>query len=187
MSAATDGLVSIFDTNISEEDDALLQVFNHHSAVHCAGFISDLKDEVYAVSSDEQFSIYTLDQPGYPEHHNPPVYEFGDVREKLECAYIVGMFPSSGVLPAWIAAGNTRYATTVLYDRSTADPIYSNQTLRLTQLNPRWSFNHDASISLTGAHGDEIVRDFLLDIKVGVQRRDFSGGMMLTVHRILGS
>ncbi|KAJ9632034.1 hypothetical protein H2203_000435 [Taxawa tesnikishii (nom. ined.)] len=77
LSAATDGLVSLFDTTIADEDDALTQVLNHYSAVHCAGFVDE--EEVYAVSSDEQLSVYTLSKPDDAEDAVLPVTTFGDV------------------------------------------------------------------------------------------------------------
>lgn len=103
LSAATDGLVSIFDAAIADEDDALVQVLNHKAAVHCAGFLSD--DEVYAISSDEQLSVYTLSKPTDAEDAALPIVNIGDVRETLGCSYVIDIYPSS---PAWIAAGDTR-------------------------------------------------------------------------------
>ena len=114
LSAATDGLVSIFDTKVEDEDDALIQVLNHYSAVHCAGFVNP--DEVYAVSSDEQLSIYTLSKPTDAEDATLPVTAFGDVRETLSCNYVVDALISPATdmsPPVWIAAGNTRYVLTV--------------------------------------------------------------------------
>lgn len=105
LSAATDGLVSIFDATIEDEDDALVQVLNHRGAVHCAGFLTG--DEVYAISSDEQLSVYTLSKPSDPEDAALPVTAFGDVREQLQSSYVIDVYPGSGSPPAWVAAGNT--------------------------------------------------------------------------------
>lgn len=107
LSAATDGLVSIFDATIEDEDDALVQVLNHRGAVHCAGFLT--QDEVYAISSDEQLSVYTLSQPSDPEDAALPITAFGDVREQLQSSYVIDVYPGSGSPPAWVAAGNTEY------------------------------------------------------------------------------
>lgn len=92
---------------IDDEDDALVQVLNHGGGVHCAGFIN--ADEVYAVSSDEQFSIYTLSKETDPEDAVLPVTAFGDVREQLQSSYIIDVYPTSGFPPGWVAAGDTRY------------------------------------------------------------------------------
>ena len=104
LSGSTDGLVSIFDTTIEDEDDALLEVFNHRGAIHCAGFLT--AEEVYAVSSDEQLSVYTMSKPTDPEDATLPVQEFGDVRQQLKSSYVIDVFPSSTTAP-WIAAGDT--------------------------------------------------------------------------------
>lgn len=105
MSAATDGLVSIFDATIEDEDDALIQVLNHRGAVHCAGFLTP--EEVYAVSSDEQLSVYTMSKPTDPEDATLPVLVFGDVRPQLNSSYVIDVFPTSASPPAWMAAGDT--------------------------------------------------------------------------------
>ena len=103
LSGATDGLVSIFDTTIEDEDDALVQVLNHYGAIHCAGFLN--AEEVYAVSSDEQLSVYTLSKPTDAEDATLPVTAFGDVREQLKSSYVIDIFPNSP--SAYIAAGDT--------------------------------------------------------------------------------
>ena len=85
LSGSTDGLVSIFDTSIQDEDDALVQVINHGS-IHRAGFLTE--DAVYALSHDEQFSIHALNTAD-EEAVEPAPIVFGDVREKLSCEYVV--------------------------------------------------------------------------------------------------
>ena len=74
--------------------------------MHCAGFLT--ADQVYAVSSDEQLSVYTLSKPGDAEDAVLPISAFGDVREQLSSSYVVGVFPAAAS-PGWIAAGDTRY------------------------------------------------------------------------------
>ncbi|KAG9762948.1 WD40 repeat-like protein, partial [Aureobasidium melanogenum] len=142
LSGSTDGLVSLFDTTISDEDDALVQVLNHYGAVHCAGFLN--AEEVYAVSTDEQLSVYTLSKPTDAEDATLPVTAFGDVREQLKSSYVIDVFPNSP--SAYIAAGDT-----------------SSSRLTLVPLNPSWSFDMTGTMEFPGAHGDEIVRDFLID------------------------
>ena len=105
LSGATDGLVSIFDATIEDEDDALVQVLNHAGAIHCAGFLTP--EEAYAISSDEQLSIYTLSKPNDADDISLPVTIFGDVRDQLQVSYIVDVLSAAGS-PAWIAAGDTR-------------------------------------------------------------------------------
>lgn len=41
--------------------------------------------------------------------------------------------------------------------------FYSSSRLTLVPLNPSWSFDMTGTMEFPGAHGDEIVRDFLID------------------------
>ena len=115
LSGSTDGLVNVYDTAISDEDDALLQVQNHGSSVNRAGFLSE--SAFFALSHDETFSVYPLnadeekeregaatDEPSSP----PPPTVFGDLRPKLDCEYIVDVIPSASGNEAIIAAGSHR-------------------------------------------------------------------------------
>jgi WD40 repeat protein len=139
LSGSTDGLVSVFDAEVAEEEDALMQVLNPRSAVHCAGFLAD--DQVYALSTDEQFWVYGLEKTGTAEEEALPVKEFGDVRSELGCMYVVD----------------------VVKEAFMSDPVFAyghndKQTLEIAQLKgPGWDFGD--RIELPGAHGEEVVRD----------------------------
>ena len=87
LSGGIDGLVSIFDTNIAEEDESLLQVVNH-GPIHKAGFLSDRT--IYALSHDENFSIHpvTVDNESDMENEPAPVI-FGDLRPAIPCEYVI--------------------------------------------------------------------------------------------------
>ena len=98
LSGGIDGLVSIFDTNISDEDDSLLQVVNH-VPIHKAGFLAD--DIIFALSHDEQFSIHTVTSDvqdatvpvlgsisDTATDDTPPIH-FGDLRPVLQCDYVI--------------------------------------------------------------------------------------------------
>lgn len=104
LSASTDGLVSLFNTSISDEDDALMQVINHSAAVHCAGFLEP-EDQVYAISTDEQLSVYTLGVPDEGDESELPVVRFGDIRETIKSSYVVDIIRSGQ--SSWVASGNT--------------------------------------------------------------------------------
>lgn len=136
LSGSTDGLVSFFDLSQADEEDALQQVLNPRSAVHCAGFLSD--KEVYVLTTDEHLSIYNLseDTPG-------SALDFGDVRQSIGCTYVVDVINSAR--PPAIAFGH--------HERS---------LLGIAPLNEesRWAFG--SAVELPGAHGEEIVRDLLL-------------------------
>ncbi len=135
LSASTDGLVSFFDVDIAEEEDALQSVLNPRAAVHCAGFLSPT--EVYVATTDEHISIHSLN-----ESDDRDILEFGDVREKLDCMYIVTTVNDEQ--PVLVCGHNVK------------------QTLSLVQLDKSRSYDFGARIELPGAHGEEVVRDVLL-------------------------
>lgn len=137
LSGSTDGLVSLFDVNHEDEDDALQRVLNPRSAIHCAGFLGD-NASVYVATTDEHLSMYPLS-----ESNNSPAIEFGDIREKEDCTYIVNVVP---------------YA-------SNMHVIYGNhvkETLIILSLKVANSYSVVSRVELAGAHGEEIVRDFML-------------------------
>ncbi|KAL9038861.1 MAG: hypothetical protein Q9180_002877, partial [Flavoplaca navasiana] len=87
---STDGLVNLFDTSVTDEDDALIQVFNHGSSISHSGFLSD--HEIYALSHDEIFSIYGAEAP-------IPTCALGDLRPHLKCEYVVDLISSDSTGP----------------------------------------------------------------------------------------
>jgi len=104
LSASTDGLVNIFDTSQAEEEDALYQVINHRSAIAHAGFMYPGTD-MYVLGTDETMSFHALQsQKEAEEEPSPKAY--GDVRESLDCEYIINMH-WVGAQPV-IAAGKHR-------------------------------------------------------------------------------
>jgi len=104
LSGSTDGLVNIIDTAVADEDEALVQITNHGSSIHCGGFLSGT--ELYALSHDETFSIYQLDASSDIE--TIPPQAFGDVRIGSSCDYVVDVV-SSGNGTAVLGAGSYRY------------------------------------------------------------------------------
>ena len=89
LSGGDDGLVSVFDTSVQEDNDSLLRAFNH-GPIHKAGFMSDVSDSpIYALSSDQKFSIHPADNLEFTDSEvNQPVI-FGDLRPKLQCDYVI--------------------------------------------------------------------------------------------------
>lgn len=104
LSGSTDGLVNLYDTTISDEDDALYQVMNHGASINHAGFLSET--EIFALSHDETLSIYRLTGPDDASPETPSTV-FGDVRPQLECEYVVDLLSTSG--QALLGAGTHRY------------------------------------------------------------------------------
>ena len=138
LSGSTDGLVSVFDINVQDEEDALQQVFNPKSAVHCSGFLGP--KEVYVVTSDEHFSVYLLGEAKSSDGRD--MIGIGDVREKLKCMYVVGVVNPSQ--PAMAYGHNV------------------NQTLSIVQLDASRGWDFGSVINLPGAHGEEVVRDVMV-------------------------
>lgn len=100
LSGSTDGLVNIYDTTITDEDDALVQVINHGS-VHHAGFLGERT--IYALSHDEDFSVHPATDPDEQAEEPKPI-QFGDLRQPLNCEYIAQL--CTGSQSAYIAAGH---------------------------------------------------------------------------------
>lgn len=151
LSGSTDGLVSVFDVNHEDEDDALQQVLNPRSAVHCAGFLAH--DEAYVVSTDEQYSIYTLAKTAAEDEELPPPTQFGDVRDQLDCMYVIDILVQPDG-PPLIAYGHNE-----------------KRTLGISSLGIPGAWAFGQKIDLPGAHGEEVVRDLLL-----IEKRAFSCG-----------
>ena len=139
LSGSTDGLISVFDIEQQDEDDALMQVLNPRSAVHCCGFLR--KDEVYALTTDEHFSTYKIGDTSYADGTSE--IKVGDVREKFDCMYVVGM-AGSRQFPVMAVGHNV------------------DEKLALVPIDPMNPSNFGPSIDLPGAHGEEVVRDLMV-------------------------
>jgi hypothetical protein len=94
LSGSTDGLVNLFDTKVSEEEDALHQTINHGSSIHHAGFLTDV--DIFALSHDEKFSMYKMITNPEETVEEPLPLHFGDLRERLGCEYVANIFPRPG-------------------------------------------------------------------------------------------
>ena len=142
LSGSIDGLISLFDIDQADEEDALQQVLNPRSAVHCAGFLA--QDQAYILTTDEQFLIHSLIDNAEGAD-TKGVIDFGDVREQLKCMYVIDLLrdPTTG-LPV-LACGHNEQRTLSLVQLAGPAP---------------WTFGQ--SIDLATAHGDEVVRDVLL-------------------------
>lgn len=108
LSSSTDGLINVFDTTHTDEEDALYQVINHRSAIAHAGFMYPSTD-IYALGTDETLSFYAL-QSQREDEEEPAPKAFGDVREGLGCEYLVDMHWVGG--KPYVAAGKHRYVST---------------------------------------------------------------------------
>jgi WD40 repeat protein len=150
LSGSTDGLINIFDTSKPEEDDSLYQVINHRSAVAHAGFMYPSTD-IYALGTDETMSFYSLQSQDESEEEPAPKV-FGDVREALDCEYVVKMHWIGD--EAFVAAGK-----------------HSSSALSLIPMAKRMGggpLEYECDLGrvarLQGAHREEVVRDVFTDV-----------------------
>lgn len=106
--------MNIYNPTIADEDDALVQITNHGSSIHHAGFLTDT--QLYALSHDEVFSVYPLisqdDETAASDKDHAPT-KFGDLRGLLNCEYIVDIITPSENGETIIAAGIHRYVSAV--------------------------------------------------------------------------
>ncbi len=80
LSGSTDGLVNLFNTTISDEEEALYQTINHGSSIHHSNFVSDI--DIFALSHDEKFSMYQLVTNPEETVEEPAPVHFGDMRNE---------------------------------------------------------------------------------------------------------
>ncbi|KAK9469185.1 WD40-repeat-containing domain protein [Lipomyces arxii] len=149
LSGSTDGLVTRYDTSISDEDEAVMQVINHNASVHSTGFFDQ---DIYVLSHVETFSIYKQtdkdDEGEDDKPENVPV-DFGDVRETWDCEYVIGIGKS------FAAVGANSENKLALIPMKGAEVCL------------------DRRVDLSGAHGAEVVRCVLVD---DGNSRIFTGG-----------
>ncbi|KAI8624113.1 WD40-repeat-containing domain protein [Xylariaceae sp. FL1651] len=140
LSGSTDGLVNICDIRITDEDEVVIQTFNHDSSIHHAAFVNDT--EVYALSHDERLALYDMAE-GYEK--GAATMDFGDMRAILGCQYVANVFAKANGAGAVIGAG-----------------AHEQQVFELIHLTKgdNWTLDRGNSVSLPGAHAEEIVRSF---------------------------
>ncbi|KAI0178956.1 WD40 repeat-like protein [Hypoxylon sp. FL1284] len=140
LSGSTDGLVNICDTRITDEDEVVIQTFNHDASIHHASFLNDT--EVFALSHDEKLALYDMAE----NHENgAATTDFGDMRSVLGCQYVANVSAKSNGAGAVIGAG--------AHEKEAFELVY------LTK-GQGWNLDRDNSVGLPGAHSSEIVRSF---------------------------
>jgi WD repeat-containing protein 89 len=149
LSGSTDGLVNVFDTTQAEEEDAVLQVINHRSAIHRTGLVGD---DIYALGTDETLSFYAQQSPDVNDQEPEP-YALGDIREMLSCEYAVKIWNDQN--PLLVVGNHSNHANVQLIPMRRAELSDTSP--------PKWATNIDARIELVGGHGEEIVRDVYVD------------------------
>ena len=153
---STDGLINIYNTSITDEDEAVYHTINNEASIHRAGFGGggDHK-RVFVLSHMGDF--FNLDIPDPDVEHienDPKPVLFGDVRKKWGCEYvcdvIITPMNSSTTLGGYIAAGCNNDSVSF---KLMPFPFDSSNGISIEQ-----------AIHLVGAHGDEVVRAVHIDI-----------------------
>ncbi|GJD02919.1 WD domain-containing protein [Colletotrichum higginsianum] len=141
LSGSTDGLVNIYDTRISDEDEVVIQTLNQGS-VHHASFLGNT--EVYVLTHDEKLAVYSV-----AEDHGSgaALVDFGDARESLGCQYIANVTTKVDGSGAIVGAGSQ--------DRQVFELVHLSRTAE-----GGWGFDKSNSVGLPGGHGEELVRSF---------------------------
>jgi WD repeat-containing protein 89 len=93
--------VSIFDTSIQDENDSLLQAFDH-GPIHKAGFLSD--QDIYALSSDQRLTIYPVEDSELDESVVIQPAVLGDLRSKAQCDYVIDVL--SDICQRYVITGS---------------------------------------------------------------------------------
>ena len=117
LSGSADGLVNLYDTSATDEDEALTEVLNYGASIHHAGYLNN--ETIFALSHDETFAVFakaacaSSDGPvgvdGSEESRQ--MQAFGDIRETLDCSYAINVLP---VVATWsstagLAVGKHRF------------------------------------------------------------------------------
>lgn len=90
LAGGDDGLVSLFDTHILEEEDNLLQAVSH-GPIHKAGFLG--ASDLYALSSDQNLALHSLTLEDN-DATEPSPDRLGDLRSTIPCEYVIDVFPT---------------------------------------------------------------------------------------------
>ncbi|KIX00797.1 uncharacterized protein Z518_09862 [Rhinocladiella mackenziei CBS 650.93] len=154
LSGGDDGLVSIFNIQIPEEEDSLVQAVSH-GPIHKAGFLGP--SDIYALSSDQNLALHSLTiestNADAQENEIPPD-QLGDLRPVVPCEYVIDIVHSGP--DHIVACGSHRRADS---HRSRVD---------LVKIDRAHQLNLDQRIVLEHAHGGEVVRSIFADEPSGV-------------------
>lgn len=136
LSGSTDGYTNVYDLAQEDEEDALHQVINYAS-IHSCGWLTPKR--IYTLSHMETLAIHELNDKS-DEPREPQPFDFGDVRNKLSCNYVVDLYPG------YVAVGGSRQGAGFL---------------KLVPFDNE-EFSLDTALTIPSAHGDEVVRDVFI-------------------------
>jgi WD40 repeat protein len=160
LAGGDDGLVSIFNISISEQDDSLVQAVQH-GPINKVGFVHSGK--FFALSSDQNLAIHPLFTEDQDTTTAPVL--FGDVRPQIPCEYVVDIV-KTGVDYA-IAAGSHRSPPCLRILCNILTHAASQSRLDIVNIKDGCSLDLNNKIMLEGAHGEEIVRSIVINDGVG--------------------
>ncbi|KTW28807.1 hypothetical protein T552_01437 [Pneumocystis carinii B80] len=144
-SGGCDGLINIFDTRFSIDDDAIINVFNNQSSIHRADFLGPNK--VLGLSHMETLSLYNINdisKNDIDDTIDPTYISLGDLRSKLDCDYVIDIILNTTKNSAYICSAS-----------------YTGK-IRLFEFYENTSFNNDQQILLQG-HDNSIARSLVFD------------------------
>ncbi|KAK4084219.1 uncharacterized protein Triagg1_699 [Trichoderma aggressivum f. europaeum] len=142
VSGSTDGLVSVHDTAILDEDELTVQTLNHNASVHDAAFLN--ATELFALSHDEAFALYDVADE---RETGDAAQDFGDLRKVLGCQYVANVTTKVDGSGAILGAG--------AQDKENFELIFLAKAT-----DGSWVLDLANKVVLPGAHGSEIVRSF---------------------------
>ncbi|KIW87335.1 uncharacterized protein Z519_11971 [Cladophialophora bantiana CBS 173.52] len=142
LSGGDDGAICVFDTQIQEEQDSLLQGVNH-GPIHKAGFLGPT--DLYALSSDQNLALHSLTVDDEDvEADQPAPNQLGDLRPAIPCEYVIGILHSGT-------------------DHVVVCGSHSNSRVDLVRVSRGTGLSLDQRIILENAHGGEVVRSIYAD------------------------
>ncbi|KAL7908871.1 WD40-repeat-containing domain protein [Trichoderma velutinum] len=142
VSGSTDGLVSVHDTTILDEDELTVQTLNHNASIHDAAFLN--ATELFALSHDEAFALYDVADE---RETGDAAQDFGDLRKVLGCQYVANVTTKVDGSGAILGAG--------AQDKENFELIFLAKAA-----DNSWALDLANKVVLPGAHGSEIVRSF---------------------------
>lgn len=137
LSGSTDGLVNVYDTDVADEDDAVIQGIKFAS-INKTGFLAD--NRIFCLSHMETFSIFQATNPDLSDNEDVPPLEFGDIREQWDCEYVCEILPTAN----FVAVGSNSSSTFKLL------PFINEKV------------DSSSAYLMPGAHGEEVVRSVIV-------------------------
>lgn len=137
LSGSTDGYTNIYDLTEEEEDDSLHQVINYNS-IHSCGWLAPRR--IFTLSHMETFAIHELNDKS-EELKEPQPLDFGDVRLRFDCDYVVDVYP--GYIAAGKSHDDERCELKIIPFHNEVDDV-------------------SKSVTITNPHGSDVVRDVFI-------------------------